>query len=188
MNYFFISAAFFAFHLLLAYLVDHISIARRLRRRGRRQCRRSSPATFASWPACGVALLARGGGADRVSSWRFSYAFFFEGLHRTRRHHWRGDHAVRPDADHRACELERRLCSPRQIARRGARHDQPAIVSSHSRRVCRLSASLAPVITRFRSSRAGWRSFAGLSRFGGCRRRWPAARSPTSATFTSAHS
>jgi len=26
MNYFFLAAAFFAFHLLLAYLVDHISI------------------------------------------------------------------------------------------------------------------------------------------------------------------
>ena len=26
MNYFFISAAFFAFHLLLAYLVDHLSL------------------------------------------------------------------------------------------------------------------------------------------------------------------
>ena len=39
MNYFFLSAAFFAFHLLLAYLVDHVGHPRRVRdRRGGRAC------------------------------------------------------------------------------------------------------------------------------------------------------
>jgi inner membrane protein involved in colicin E2 resistance len=78
MNYFFISAAFFAFHLLLAYLVDHISIH----------------AAFFIAAAVSVALVAsylRGVAGVRRRLWlaaaaqtvylvAFSYAFFFEGL------------------------------------------------------------------------------------------------------------
>jgi hypothetical protein len=78
MNYFFISAAFFAFHLLLAYLVDHISVH----------------AAFVIAAAVSVALVAsylRGVAGVRRRLWlaaaaqtvylvAFSYAFFFEGL------------------------------------------------------------------------------------------------------------
>jgi inner membrane protein involved in colicin E2 resistance len=78
MNYFFISAAFFAFHLLLAYLVDHISLH----------------AAFFVAAAVSVALVAsylRGvagvrrrlrlaAAAQTVYLVAFSYAFFFEGL------------------------------------------------------------------------------------------------------------
>ena len=77
MNYAFVSAAFFAFHLLLAYLVDHIDIH----------------AAFAIAAAVSVALvisylrlvtgaafaLARAGLAQLVFLVLFSYAFFFEG-------------------------------------------------------------------------------------------------------------
>jgi inner membrane protein involved in colicin E2 resistance len=78
MNYFFVAAAFFAFHLLLAYLVDHISI-------------------HWAFPICSAvsvflvvnylrlvaglrfaALVA--GGAQFVYLILFSYAFFFRGF------------------------------------------------------------------------------------------------------------
>ena len=78
MNYFFISAAFFAFHLLLAYLVDHISLH----------------AAFGLAAAVSVALVASylrvvagvrrrlwpAAAAQTVYLVAFSYAFFFEGL------------------------------------------------------------------------------------------------------------
>ena len=78
MNYFFISAAFFAFHLLLAYLVDHISLH----------------AAFAIAAAVSVALVAsylRVVAGVRGKLWpaataqiiylvAFGYAFFFEGF------------------------------------------------------------------------------------------------------------
>ena len=78
MNYFFISAAFFAFHLLLAYLVDHISLH----------------AAFVAAAAVSVALVASylrvvagvrhrlwpAAAAQAVYLVAFSYAFFFEGL------------------------------------------------------------------------------------------------------------
>jgi hypothetical protein len=78
MNYFFISAAFFAFHLLLAYLVDHISIH----------------LAFAIAAAVSVALVASylrvvvgvsrrlwpAAIAQAIYLVAFSYAFFFEGL------------------------------------------------------------------------------------------------------------
>jgi hypothetical protein len=77
MNYAFLSAAFFAFHLLLAYLVDHLSIH----------------ASFAIASAVSVFLVvsylrivagprfavARAGVAQIVFLVLFSYAFFFEG-------------------------------------------------------------------------------------------------------------
>jgi inner membrane protein involved in colicin E2 resistance len=77
MHYFFLSAAFFAFHLLLAYLVDHVDIH----------------AAFAIASATSVGLvvsylrlvcgirraLLYAGGAQLVFLVIFSYAFFFEG-------------------------------------------------------------------------------------------------------------
>jgi hypothetical protein len=78
MNYFFISAAFFAFHLLLAYLVDHISLH----------------SAFMVAAAVSVALVASylrvvagvqrrlwsAAAAQSVYLVAFSYAFFFEGI------------------------------------------------------------------------------------------------------------
>jgi hypothetical protein len=77
MNYAFLSAAFFAFHLLLAYLVDHLSIH----------------ASFAIASAVSIFLvitylrlvagsrfaIVRAGAAQVVFLVLFSYAFFFEG-------------------------------------------------------------------------------------------------------------
>ncbi|MDH4065679.1 MAG: inner membrane CreD family protein [Acidobacteriota bacterium] len=78
MNYVFISAAFFAFHLLLAYLVDHVSIHTAF-----------AAAAFVS--AGLVASYLRAVGGMRERWWQavlaqalylvaFSYAFFFEGF------------------------------------------------------------------------------------------------------------
>ncbi len=77
MNYFFLAAGFFAFHLLLAYLVDHLDIH----------------ASFLIAAACSIFLvvsylrlvagmrtaLVQAGGAQLVFLVLFSYAFFFEG-------------------------------------------------------------------------------------------------------------
>ena len=77
MNYFFLAAAFFAFHLLLAYLVDHVSVH----------------LAFAIAGAVSVALvvsylrlvtgmrraITQAGAAQVVFLLLFSYAFFFEG-------------------------------------------------------------------------------------------------------------
>jgi inner membrane protein involved in colicin E2 resistance len=77
MNYFFLAAAFFAFHLLLAYLVDHVEMN----------------AAFAIAAAASVFLvvsylrivagmrtaLVQAGLAQLVFLVLFSYAFFFEG-------------------------------------------------------------------------------------------------------------
>ena len=78
MHYWFIAAAFFAFHLLLAYLVDHVSVH----------------VAFASAAAVSLALvvsylrvvtgmrdaLLKAGVAQAVFLILFSYAFFFEGF------------------------------------------------------------------------------------------------------------
>jgi hypothetical protein len=78
MHYWFIAAAFFAFHLLLAYLVDHLSVH----------------VAFAVSAAVSLALvvsylrivtgmrhaLLRAGAAQAVFLVLFSYAFFFEGF------------------------------------------------------------------------------------------------------------
>lgn len=78
MHFFFLSAAFFAFHLLLAYLVDHVSIH----------------AAFAAASAVSVALVVSylrivagarfaflpAAGAQLVYLVAFSYAFFFKGF------------------------------------------------------------------------------------------------------------
>ena len=79
MNYFFISAAFFAFHLLLAYLVDHHLAARRLLVAAAVSAWRSSPATCGSWRAWADRLWPAAA-AQAVYLVAFSYAFFFEGL------------------------------------------------------------------------------------------------------------
>jgi inner membrane protein involved in colicin E2 resistance len=78
MHYWFIACAFFAFHLLLAYLVDHVAV----------------PVAFAASAAVSLALvlsylrlvtgmrraLVWAGGAQFVFLVLFSYAFFFEGF------------------------------------------------------------------------------------------------------------
>jgi inner membrane protein involved in colicin E2 resistance len=78
MNYAFLSSAFFAFHLLLAYLVDHLSIH----------------VSFAIAAAVSIVLvvtylrlvagsrfaIARAGLAQMIFLVLFSYAFFFEGF------------------------------------------------------------------------------------------------------------
>jgi hypothetical protein len=78
MNYVFVSAAFFAFHLLLAYLVDHLSVHVSF-----------AIAAIVSAALVGSYLRAVGGLADRwwqavlaqaVYLVAFSYAFFFEGF------------------------------------------------------------------------------------------------------------
>jgi inner membrane protein involved in colicin E2 resistance len=77
MNYAFLSAAFFAFHLLLAYMVDHVNIH----------------ASFLASAATSIALVVsylrlvagmrfavrRAGAAQLIFLVLFSYAFFFEG-------------------------------------------------------------------------------------------------------------
>jgi inner membrane protein involved in colicin E2 resistance len=77
-HYFFLAAAFFSFHLLLAYLVDHVSIH----------------LAFAAAAAISIALvvsylrlvcglgraLRYAGAAQLVFLVLFSYAFFFEGF------------------------------------------------------------------------------------------------------------
>jgi hypothetical protein len=78
MNYFFLAAAFFAFHLLLAYLVDHISVH----------------AAFATASAVSIFLVVsylrlvvglrfaavEAGGAQLIYLVLFSYAFFLQGF------------------------------------------------------------------------------------------------------------
>jgi inner membrane protein involved in colicin E2 resistance len=78
MHYWFIAAAFFAFHLLLAYLVDHVSVH----------------VAFAVAAAVSLALvvsylrvvtgmrdaLLKAGAAQLIFLVLFSYAFFFEGF------------------------------------------------------------------------------------------------------------
>jgi inner membrane protein involved in colicin E2 resistance len=78
MHYWFIAAAFFAFHLLLAYLVDHVTVH----------------VAFAAAAAVSLALvisylrivtgmrraLKTAGAAQAVFLVLFSYAFFFEGF------------------------------------------------------------------------------------------------------------
>ena len=77
MNYFFLSAAFFAFHLLLAYLVDHISIHAAF-------LIASAASIFLVVSylrlVCGLrSALGEAGLAQLVYLVLFSYAFFFEG-------------------------------------------------------------------------------------------------------------
>lgn len=78
MNYFFLAAAFFAFHLLLAYLVDHISIHWSVA-----ICSAVSVFLVVSYLrlVAGLqfaALIA--GGAQMIYLVLFSYAFFFKGF------------------------------------------------------------------------------------------------------------
>jgi inner membrane protein involved in colicin E2 resistance len=78
MNYFFLAASFFAFHLLLAYLVDHISIHTAFA-----VCSVVSIALVVSYLriAVGPAFALREAAlAQFVYLVLFSYAFFFEGL------------------------------------------------------------------------------------------------------------
>lgn len=77
MNYFFLACAFFAFHLLLAYLVDHISIHWAFV-----IC--SAVSLFLVWSYLRVVVGSRfameAGGAQLAYLVLFSYAFFFQGF------------------------------------------------------------------------------------------------------------
>ena len=77
MNYFFLAAAFFAFHLLLAYLVDHISIHAAFV-----ICSVVSIALVVSYLRLVVGIrfaAVEGGLAQLIYLVLFSYAFFFKG-------------------------------------------------------------------------------------------------------------
>jgi inner membrane protein involved in colicin E2 resistance len=76
-NYFFLAAAFFAFHLLLAYLVDHLDIHASFL-----IASATSILLVVSYLrlVCGMRYaLVRAGTAQLVFLVLFSYAFFFEG-------------------------------------------------------------------------------------------------------------
>jgi inner membrane protein involved in colicin E2 resistance len=78
MNYFFLAAAFFAFHLLLAYLVDHISIHLAFA-----IC--SAVSLFLVWSYLRIVVGPRfaaleAGLSQLIYLIGFSYAFFFKGL------------------------------------------------------------------------------------------------------------
>ena len=78
MNYFFLAAAFFAFHLLLAYLVDHISVHLAFA-----ICSAVSIALVVSYLrlVAGVRFALRDAGlAQLIYLVLFSYAFFFKGF------------------------------------------------------------------------------------------------------------
>jgi inner membrane protein involved in colicin E2 resistance len=78
MNYFFLAAAFFAFHLLLAYLVDHISIHAAFL-----ICSAVSVFLVVSYLRLVVGprfALVEAGGAQFIYLVLFSYAFFLHGF------------------------------------------------------------------------------------------------------------
>src|SRR6202046_1630639 len=78
MNYFFLAAAFFAFHLLLAYLVDHVSIHVAFA-----ICSLVSIFLVVSYLRLVVGLrfaALEAGGAQLIYLVLFSYAFFFQGF------------------------------------------------------------------------------------------------------------
>ena len=78
MNYFFLAAAFFAFHLLLAYLVDHISIHLAFV-----VCSAVSIFLMVSYLRLVIGLrfaLLEAGGAQLIYLVLFSYAFFVKGF------------------------------------------------------------------------------------------------------------
>ena len=78
MNYFFLATAFFAFHLLLAYLVDHISIHLAFA-----ICSVVSIFLVVSYLRLVVGLrfaAVEAGGAQLVYLVLFSYAFFLQGF------------------------------------------------------------------------------------------------------------
>src|SRR5262249_19523811 len=78
MNYFFLATAFFAFHLLLAYLVDHISIHVAFV-----ICSIVSVFLVVSYLRLVVGMrfaAVEAGGAQLIYLVLFSYAFFFKGF------------------------------------------------------------------------------------------------------------
>lgn len=107
MNYFFLAAAFFSFHLLLAYLVDHLEMATAFA-----IAATTSVFLVVSYlrVVAGLrAALVRAGLAQLVFLVLFSYAFLLRGLHGPHGHDRSRPDAVRPDAAHCACRLERGL-------------------------------------------------------------------------------
>ena len=77
-NYFFLAAAFFAFHLLLAYLVDHVNVHASLRDRGRGASVFLVVSYLRLVGGC-ASPCCEAGVAQVVFLVLFSYAFFFEG-------------------------------------------------------------------------------------------------------------
>ena len=78
MNYFFLATAFFAFHLLLAYLVDHISIHLAFL-----ICSAVSLLLMVSYLRLAIGLrfaIVEAGTAQLVYLVLFSYAFFWKGF------------------------------------------------------------------------------------------------------------
>jgi hypothetical protein len=78
MHYWFISAAFFAFHLLLAYLVDHVNLHLAFAIAALTSV--TLVATYVTAIAAGTRLVRTTGGAQIVFLVLFSYAFFLEGF------------------------------------------------------------------------------------------------------------
>ncbi|MBI3403925.1 MAG: hypothetical protein HY046_00510 [Acidobacteria bacterium] len=114
MNYFFLATAFFAFHLLLAYLVDHISIH----------------AAFVICSAVSIfsvgQLFAAGGGTEICRARGRSGAvhlprlvflrLFLQRLHRAGRDHRFHPHSVCGDANDRKNPLAGKVCLKTQLA------------------------------------------------------------------------
>ena len=119
MHFFFLAAAFFAFHLLFAYLADHVPIH----------------AAFAIAAVTSLALVMSylrlvfgsrfaffaAGTAQLVYLVLFSYAFFFKGLTGLAHHDRRGRDAVRADAGDGEDTMERDI--------RRARSELPSLVN-----------------------------------------------------------
>ena len=126
MHYWFIAAAFFAFHLLLAYLVDHVSVHVGVRRGRGRQ-----PGLVVSYlrlvTGMRHALLPCRRGAARVPG-ALQLRVLLRGLHRAGDHDRRHRDALRPDADDgagvvgrcvRAAEIDDQPCDEGGHASRG---------------------------------------------------------------------
>jgi hypothetical protein len=96
MNYFFLAAAFFSFHLLLAYLVDHISIHLAFV-----ICSAVSIFLVISYLRLVVGLrfaMREAALSQFIYLVAFSYAFLPERIHRARDHDWLNQHAFCRDA------------------------------------------------------------------------------------------
>ena len=112
MHYWFVAAAFFAFHLLLAYLVDHVSVHVAFGISAA-----VSLALVVSYlrlvTGMRHALLQAGSGAGRVPG-ALQLRVLLRRIHGAGHHHRRGDHALRADADHGARVVGRRIRRRRQ--------------------------------------------------------------------------
>ena len=118
MNYFFLATAFFAFHLLLAYLVDHISILAAMAISSL-----VSVLLVVSYLrlVVGMRFAALGGRNRAIDLPRAVFlCILLARLHGPFDHDHRHHHAVRGDASHGAHSLVRALCGA--IAQADAEH------------------------------------------------------------------